>query len=95
MNTFLNYNVNTGISFGTSREPNATSCGDDFQDWALDVSKGEYDSTVSCEDLQTAIDCLEDDSIWHGSDMTIEAMEELHSELKRIQQDQSYTYEDF
>lgn len=95
MNMFLNFSVNTGISYTTYRDANAISCGDDFQDWALEVSAGERNATVSCDDIKAAIECLEDDGIWHGSDMKVEAMEELYETLKRIQQEQSYTFEEF
>lgn len=84
MTNFLNFSVNTGISFGTSRIPAAISCGDDFADWVSDVQKNEYNSVVSVENVDECIELLEDGSYWNNSDVSSETLEMIHQFLTNI-----------
>ena len=84
MTNFLNFSVNTGISFSTSRIPTAVSCGDDFADWVGDVQKNEYDSVVSVENVGECIELLEDGSYWNNGDVSSETLEMIHQFLTNI-----------
>lgn len=85
MNYFLNFSVNTGISYSTSRNPNAISCGDDFSDWVNDVEKKQYDSVVSADNLSDCVDLLEHGSYWNGGDVSQETLEMIHAFIKNIE----------
>lgn len=74
---FINYNVNNGLSINTFRGAGATV--GDIGDLAEAVTSG--DENVCC-DLEGALDALEDGAYWGGSNVTQEALEEIHALIK-------------
>lgn len=73
MNHFINFSVNTGLSINAYRKVNSSAS--DIIDLALAVTRG--DENVTC-DLEGAKDALEDGAAWAGTDVTQEALEEIH-----------------
>jgi hypothetical protein len=81
MANFLNFSVNSGISFNSFRIPTAISCGSDFGDWLKDVEKNEYDSVVSIGDVEECIELLESGSYWNNSDISSDTIDTIHKFL--------------
>lgn len=73
---FINYNVNSGISINTFRNPNGYANSD--VTGLVDDIAAERDG---CCPLEGAKEALEDGTLWQGSNATPEILEALHTAI--------------
>lgn len=81
MNYYINYSVNTGISIKSAPAPGAWY--GDIGDLAEAVTLENED--VSCN-LEGAKAALEDGAYWAGSNVSQEALEEIHASITEFEE---------